>query len=177
MASPTQRLKQSNKGQDLTMKLTKSNEGEQSTPIVWGGAIGGFLLLLTSVIFVVGGVQLGLGSPFRLGTGAFPFITGLILAILSVVICIREIQDRNKLAQIPDWISLAAIIAALAAFATTADRLGLVPAAFLTVIVASLPDRNLSFTGKTILACIVAAGAWLLFIILLNLPLKPFASF
>ena len=159
------------------MKLTESNEGKQSTPIVWGGAIGGFLLLLASVVFVVGGVQLGLGSPFRLGTGAFPFITGLILATLAVVICIKEIHDRNKLAQMPDWLSLAAIIAALAAFASTADRLGLVPAVFLTVVVASLPDRNLSFPGKIILACIVAAGSWLLFIILLNLPLKPFASF
>jgi len=146
-------------------------------PLVWGGAVGGLLLLITSIIFIVGGLQLGLGSPFRLGTGAFPFISGAILAILSVIICLKEIQSRTRLAQLPDWISFAAVTAALAVFAATADRLGLVPAAFLTIMMASLPDRNLSLRGKAILGGIVAAGAWLVFINLLNLPLKPFTVF
>ena len=47
-----------------------------------------------------------------------------------------------------------AICAALAVFAVTAERIGLVPAAFLTVIVASLPDRSLPFRGKAILGCV-----------------------
>ena len=98
----------------------------------WGGEIGGLVLLGLSIIFMVGGWQLGLGVPTRLGTGAFPFVTGAILAVLAVVICVEE-RRGDGIAETPDWIELFAICAALAVFAATADWLGLVPAVFLTV--------------------------------------------
>lgn len=138
----------------------------------WGGEIGGAILFLLSIVFIVGGLELGLGVPTRLGTGAFPFFTGLILAVLSVVICIEE-RRGDSVAEPPDWIGFGAIIASLAVFASTADWLGLIPAAFLTVVVASLPDRSLSLAGKAILGAIVAVASWLLFIETLNLPFKP----
>jgi hypothetical protein len=52
-----------------------------------------------------------------------------------------------------------------------------VPAAFLTVIVASMPDRSLPLYGKAILGGIVAVASWLLFIETLTLPFKAFAGF
>jgi len=142
----------------------------------WGGEIGGAILLVLSIIFVVGGWQLGLGVPTRLGTGAFPFLTGAILAILAVFICIEE-RRGDGIAETPDWIAFLAICTALAVFALTADRIGLVPGTILTVVVASLPDRSLPFLGKAILGCIVALACWGLFIETLNLPFKPFAGF
>ena len=142
----------------------------------WGGEIGGALLLVLSVIFMVGGWRLGLGVPTRLGTGAFPFVTGAILALLAAVICIEE-RRGDGIAEMPDWIAFLAICGALAVFALTADRLGLVPGTFLTVVVASSPDRNLPFVGKVILGGIVALACWGLFIEVLNLPFKPFAGF
>ena len=142
----------------------------------WGGEIGGAVLFVLSLIFIVGGWQLGLGVPTRLGTGAFPFLTGLVLAVLALVICIEE-RRGDGIAENPDWIAFIAIGAALAVFALTADRIGLVPGTFLTVIVASLPDRNLPFLGKVILGCIVSLACWGLFIETLNLPFKPFAWF
>lgn len=141
----------------------------------WGGEIGGVILLVLSVIFMVGGWQLGLGVPTRLGTGAFPFISGLILAILAIAICIEE-RRGDGIAERPDWIALLAICAALAVFAVTADRIGLVPGAFLTVIVASFADNSLSIRGKAILGSIVSLACWGLFIELLNLPFKPFVG-
>ena len=141
----------------------------------WGGEIGGLILLALSVIFMVGGWQLGLGVPTRLGTGAFPFVTGAILAILAAAICIEE-RRGDGIAETPDWIELFAISAALGVFALTADRLGLVPAVFLTVIVASLPDRTLPMLGKSILGLAVGLVCWGVFVKLLNLPLKPFAG-
>ncbi len=142
----------------------------------WGGEIGGLILLVLSGIFVVGGWQLGLGVPTRLGTGAFPFVTGLVLAVLALVICIEE-RRGDGIAERPDWIAFAAISASLAVFAVTADRIGLVPGTFLTVLVASLPDRTLSPIGKAILGVVVALGCWGLFVELLNLPFNPFIGF
>ncbi|TYC80102.1 tripartite tricarboxylate transporter TctB family protein [Stappia sp. BW2] len=142
----------------------------------WGGEIGGVLLLVLSVIFMVGGWQLGLGVPTRLGTGAFPFATGAVLAVLALAIVIAE-RKGDGLAERPDWIGLLAISASLAVFAIVVDRLGLVPGVFATVVVASLPDRNLSLRGKALLGIIVALGCWGVFIELLNLPIKPFLEF
>ncbi len=148
---------------------------EEHSSLGWGGEIGGGILLVLSIIFMVGGWQLGLGVPTRLGTGAFPFISGALLAILSIVICIEE-RRGDGIVETPDWIAFLAICAALAVFAVTAERIGLVPAAFLTVIVASLPDRSLPLRGKAILGCVVALACWGLFIELLNLPFKPFVG-
>lgn len=158
------------------LESAETATSEKHGVLSWGGEIGGAILLVLSIIFIVGGLDLGLGVPTRLGTGAFPFVTGVILAVLAVVICIEE-RRGDSAVETPDWIGFLAIIAALAVFAATADRLGLVPGAFLTIIVASLPDRSLSLPGKAILGGIVATASWVLFIELLNLPFKAFAGF
>jgi len=162
--------------EELKLETPVAEAAEEHSALEWGGEIGGAILLVVSVIFIVGGLQLGLGSPFRLGTGAFPFITGLILSILSIAICIQEWRG-DGLEETPDWVGFLAIIGALAVFAATADRLGLVPGTFLTVVVASLPDRGLPPIGKAVLGGIVAAASWVLFVKLLNLPFKAFAGF
>ncbi len=151
-------------------------QGEEHSALGWGGEIGGLILLALSIVFMVGGWELGLGVPTRLGTGAFPFVSGALLAALAIAICIEE-RRGDGIAELPDWIGLAAICAAIAVFAVTAERLGLVPAAFITVIVASLPDRSLGLKGKAILGVVVALACWVLFIELLNLPFKPFRGF
>ncbi len=139
----------------------------------WGGAIGGLFLLGLSVVFMVGGWQLGLGVPTRLGVGAFPFLTGAVLCVLSAFVCIAE-RKGDGLAEAPDWVALVAIAAALAVFAASVERVGLIPGVWATVIVASLPDRSLSFPGKAGLGLIVALACWGVFVVLLNLPIKPF---
>ncbi|WP_108815087.1 tripartite tricarboxylate transporter TctB family protein [Loktanella sp. Alg231-35] len=151
-------------------------EPAEATSLGWGSAIGGLLLLVLSIIFMAGGWRLGLGVPTRLGTGAFPFFAGGILAVLACAICIDE-RRGDGIADTPDWIAFLAISAALAVFALTADQVGLVPAAFLTVIIASLPDTSLSLLGKAILGVVVSVACWILFIELLNLPVKPFVRF
>ena len=161
---------------DSTSESTLEQEADAHRALGWGGEIGGAILLALSIIFMVGGWQLGLGVPTRLGTGAFPFISGALLASLAIAICIEE-RGGDGIAETPDWIALLAISAALAVFAVTVGRIGLVPGVILTIVVASLPDRSLPLKGKVILGCIVAVACWGLFIELLNLPFKPFVGF
>lgn len=160
----------------ITPEGDEATEADAHGALGWGGEIGGALLIVLSLIFIVGGWNLGLGVPTRLGTGAFPFATGLILAILSFAICVQE-RHGDGIAETPDWVACLAICAALAVFAISAERIGVVPGIFLTVIVASLPDRSLSLVGKAALGGVVAVACWLLFIELLNLPIKPFVGF
>ncbi|MEM8838509.1 MAG: tripartite tricarboxylate transporter TctB family protein [Pseudomonadota bacterium] len=140
------------------------------------GIVGGLFLIGLSLIFIIGGFDLGLGIPTRLGTGAFPVITGLVVLTLSVFIFFDEIKGKG-IAERPDWIGFVAILAAIGVFGLSAERFGLVPAAFLAVIIASLPDRSLPIIGKILLAIFVSAVSWLLFIELLNLPFKPVTVF
>jgi hypothetical protein len=158
---------------DVTHPDTEPREA--SDTLGWGGEIGGLILLVLSVVFMIGGWQLGLGVPTRLGTGAFPFMSGAILAVLATVICIEE-RKGDGIAERPDWIALLAISAALAVFAASAERIGLVPGAFLAVVVASMPDRSLPLLGKALLGAVVAVGCWIVFIEFLNLPFKPFVG-
>ncbi len=161
--------------QDETENRLEPFEDHHAGGLGWGGEIGGILLFALSIVFMVGGWQLGLGVPTRLGTGAFPFVTGAVLAVLSVFICIAE-RKGDGLAETPDWIGLVAIAAALAVFAISVERIGLVPGVFATVIVASLPDRSLSFIGKALLGIVVALACWGVFVEVINLPFKPFVG-
>lgn len=149
---------------------------EAHGPHAYWGAAGGAALAALSVYFMAGGLELGLGALFRPGTGAFPFFTGLIVLLLSVAIIIEDLRAKG-LAETPDWVSFAAISAALATFALTAERFGLVPAAFLTTVIASLPDRTLSPMRKAVLGLVVAGASWVLFIKMLGLPFKALAGF
>lgn len=139
------------------------------------GIVPAVFLAGLSAVFMWGGVDLGLGSPFRLGTGAFPFFTGLILLGLSGMLLVQAVRGEAAMLA-PDWIGFGAICAALAVFAVTTDRIGLVPGAFLTVMVASLPDDSIAFWRKLILAGVVSAACWMLFIEALNLPFKAFVG-
>ena len=91
--------------------------------------------------------------------------------MLSIAIIIQDLRS-DGLAERPDWISFLAIGGGLATFALTADRFGLLPAAFLTVLVASSPDRSLPWWGKLALGAFMALLAWVLFIQALGLPFR-----
>jgi hypothetical protein len=156
----------------ILLRLQRAKE-TAPPPHAWLGALGGLGLLVVSVMFISGGIELGVGVPRRLGTGAFPAITGIVLAILSIAIILNDLRDTSETEQ-PDWISFAAIGAALAVFAVAAKHLGLIPAVFLSVIVASLPDPSLRFVGKLVLGVVIALACWGLFIGLLDLPIQAF---
>lgn len=146
-------------------------QDDDDRPHAWWGAAGGVFLVGLSLYFVTGGLQLGLGSVFRPGTGAFPFFSGLILIALALGIIVQDLRS-DGLAERPDWISFLAISGALSVFALLADRAGLMPAVFLAAITASIPDRSLPPLGKIALGIVLAIASWVLFIEALGLPFK-----
>lgn len=159
---------------DFLLRLQQSAK-DKHAPHAYLGALGGAGFLALSIIFIVGGFELGVGAPRRLGTGAFPVITGFILALLSMGVIAADLQDTSDVER-PDWISFVAIGGALAVFALTVGRIGLVPGIFLTTIAASLPDPSLKFPGKMALAAVVALACWGLFIGLIGLPFDAFVG-
>ena len=139
------------------------------------GALGGVFLLVLSMIFIIGGLRLGLGVPTRLGTGAFPFMTGLLVFVLAAVIFVQETRGAG-IALNPDWVAFFSVLTGVAAFAVCIDLFGLFPSAFFTVIIASMPDKKLKFSHKAVLGLFVACVCWVLFIKILNLPFRAFVG-
>jgi len=88
---------------DESHQMDAARHGGQGA-LGWGGEIGGLLLLVLGIVFMVGGWELGLGVPTRLGTGAFPFISGAIVSVLSIVVCIQE-RRGDGIAERPDWVA------------------------------------------------------------------------
>lgn len=160
---------------DFLFRLRRA-EDLSRPPHAWLGALGGIALLVLSAVFILGGLELGVGTTRRLGTGAFPVITGVVLAMLAVAIVIVDLREAGD-AEKPDWLVFAAIGAALMVFACSVERAGLVPGVFLTVVIASLPDPSLRWRGKLTLGAIVALGSWGLFIGALGLPFDAFKGF
>ena len=180
-----------------------TRHGDSKGLAAWSSAIGGIALILLALIFIIGGTELGFGSLRRMGSGAFPIITGVVLIVLAIPITImdirkqrdarmgsahseetstdNEIQNENQGNKDedmqPDWISFLALGAALATFALTAERWGLVPAVLLCTVIASAPDRSLKFSGKLLLGAVVSLACWLLFIKALGLPFTAFKGF
>lgn len=163
--------------------------GDSERLATWSSAIGGMALILLALVFIIGGMELGFGSLRRMGSGAFPIITGVVLIALAVPITIMDIRSHHDAAtgsaqssdlstdnedMQPDWISFLALGAALATFALTAERWGLVPAVLLCTVIASAPDRSLKFPGKLLLGAVVSLACWLLFIKALGLPFTAF---
>ncbi|MBT8154808.1 tripartite tricarboxylate transporter TctB family protein [Epibacterium ulvae] len=137
---------------------------------------GASVLVALSLYFMIGGFELGLGSPFRPGTGAFPFFSGLVLLALAAAILWQDLHSTG-ITERPDWVSFGAIVSALMVFALVTERFGLLPATFLTVLTASAPDRSLPWWGKILLGLFMAALGYVLFIEALGLPFKAFRAF
>ena len=151
----------------------RTGDAAADRPQSYVGALGGIGLLALGLVFVIGGYGLGFGSPQRLGTGAFPMITGIVLAVLAIVVIVADLRDASR-AESPDWVSFVAIGGALAVFALTVGRLGLVPGVFLTILAVTLPDPALRLPGKIALGAVVALACWGLFIGLIGLPFDAF---
>ena len=144
--------------------------------IAWRSAVGGLLLLALALAFIAGSLQLDLGTARRMGPAYFPLAAGTILALLAIAIVITALMEKEQVEK-PHWASALAIAGGLAAFAIVTPLWGILPGTFCTVIAASLPERRLSLPGKLLLALVVAAGIWLVFIVGLGLPFTAFRGF
>ena len=144
--------------------------------------LGGAVLAIAGLAFAVyAGAELSLGSFRRMGPGMFPLILGITLAgfgmvqLLLGVAAWRSQSDQGELAlpRLPVR-PLAMVLLAVIAFGLLIRVLGLVPAIFVTVILATFADRALSLIGAVVLATCLSVLCWLIFIVGLNLPIQAF---
>lgn len=143
-------------------------ERRRSFPDVLAGG----MFILIGGAFVVGALGYELGTPLRMGPGAFPLLAGAIVVALGLAIIIKGLIAGEVIAFGPvPWRAVAAIVAALLFFGFTVRRIGFVPASAGTALLSTLAGNRV----RPVMAVAVTAGltvaATLIFVIGLQVRL------
>lgn len=126
-------------------------ERRRSFPDVLAGGI----FVLFGGAFVVGSLGYGLGTPLRMGPGAFPLLVGVIVAALGLAIVVKGLiaGEMVSFGRIP-WRAVAVIMVAILFFGFTIEGLGFVPTSVVTALLTALASARV----RPLTAVAVAAG-------------------
>ena len=144
------------------------------------------MFLGTGLAFAWGATTYRVGDAARMGPGYFPLLVGILMAILGIAsICkalVVETKGGDKVGRWA-WKPLVCILAANFAFGVLLcglpsiklPAMGLIVAIYALTIISSLASAKLKLLSMLILATILAAGSYLIFVVLLklNLPMWP----
>ncbi|AQZ67729.1 Tricarboxylate transport protein TctB [[Actinomadura] parvosata subsp. kistnae] len=123
----------------------------RSLPDVLAGAV----FVLIGGAFALGSLGYELGTPLRMGPGAFPLLVGAIVAALGLAIVVKGLVAGELIVfgTIP-WRAVAVIVLALLFFGFTVRGLGFVPASAVTALLTTLASTRV----RPLMAVAVAAG-------------------
>ncbi|BBK44936.1 tripartite tricarboxylate transporter TctB [Allostella vacuolata] len=124
-------------------------------------------------IVVAGSRGLEPGTLMRMGPGYLPTTVGILVLALAAVLGLRAALARPTDEDRVDWRlgPIAAILAALGAFALLIDPIGLVGATMALIAAARFADRPLRPGETLVLMLAGAAFSALVFVHLLQLPI------
>lgn len=133
----------------------------------------GTLLMMAIGGWFVGGalIDLDLGTPRRLGPGAFPAAVGALLVVLAVAAAWGDLRRPVAPERFDPW-SVLAVGGGVAAFAFITPSAGVLPAVFVSVLVTGAALRRITWLARLLLALVVTTGIWAIFVAGLQLPVE-----
>jgi hypothetical protein len=141
-------------------------ERRRSVPDVLAGGI----FILIGGAFVVGSLGYELGTPLRMGPGAFPLLVGATMAALGLAIVIRGLVAGEVLSFGPiPWRAIAVIVLAVLFFGVTVRRLGFVPASAVTAFLTTLASPRIRLLTAVAVAAGLTVASTLIFVVGLQL--------
>jgi Co/Zn/Cd efflux system component len=133
------------------------------------------MFALLGVYIVVGGLQLGLGVPQRIGPGYFPLIVGGLMTCLGILLALqaalRAEPDEEPMA-FHHIRPLVAIIGPVFVFGLVIDFLGLFISVLVLVALSRLAEKELNLKSIVLTSVALAAIAAGIFVYGLGVPLK-----
>lgn len=134
---------------------------------------------LAGLIFVFVGVLAAflsrdypMGSAMRMGAGYFPFLLGVLLVLLGVVICLRSLVLRGPGVEGIDLRALSLVLAAVAAFAATIESAGIIIAATLLLAIGTAASRESKYREVIALTLLLVVLTVSVFVYGLGLPFR-----
>lgn len=132
--------------------------------------VSGLIIIVIGALFAYGATDYRMGTLTRMGPGFVPFGVGVIMVGIGLLVLIGAIGREGDLPGI-DLRGLGAISSAILAFALLLPLAGMIPAAVVTVVLATFAVPALRWPAILALAVGVAVGAWVLFVVLLDLAI------
>jgi len=148
----------------------------------------GVMFVAVGFAFAWGATTYTVGEGARMGPGYFPLMLGIVLALLGAATMFRslvvETEDGDKVGRWA-WKPLSYIIGANLLFGVLLGGLpkfgipamGMIIAIFGLTIVSSLAGDRFKLKEVLILSCVLAAGSYLAFIVLLKLQIPVWPTF
>jgi hypothetical protein len=145
--------------------------------INWTDLIAGGAMVAVCGAFVLLARDYGIGRLARIGPGFYPFTFGLIgMALGGLIIAGAFLSPAGS--EVPlRWRPLLFVSCGVAAFGLLIEPAGLLPSVLVSTIVTALADREARPVGTAVLALVLTAGVWLVFVKLLGLPIPLFGDF
>jgi hypothetical protein len=147
----------------------------------------GLTLAVIGGAFALGAREYPIGTAASMGPGYFPLLLGALLVILSVAITLGSFgkPDKSENAGAIAWKPLLFVVGANFAFGILLGGLpsiglpamGLMPAILALVIIATLAGSGFKLRETMVLAAVLAAGSWLVFVKTINLPIQLWPAF
>lgn len=135
-----------------------------------GGLLAAGLVGAIGLFFTLGALNYDLGTARRMGPGYYPLLMGAACLVVSLLILLPALR-RPATRVIFEAKPALMVAAGIAAFAVAIPRFGLVPAVFLAAAISALGHEKTGLLDTILLAAFLSAGAWLIFIVGLGLPL------
>ena len=115
-----------------------------------------------------------MGSAVRMGPGYFPYVLGILLALLGVVICIKGLAIPGERIESASLRALLLVLGAVGVFAGTIESAGIVIATTLLVGIGAAASPESRLREVAVLIVFLLALAVGLFTYGLGLPFKIF---
>jgi hypothetical protein len=147
--------------------------------------VGGALLLVTGAVVVAAGAGYGMGTLRQMGSGFFPVVLGVLMALVGIALLATARRATGALVEAPvetshlagpvvQWRGWACIVGGVLAFVVLGEYGGLVPASFASVFIAAMGDRKNSWRAAAALAAALTALGVVVFHFGLHLLLPLF---
>lgn len=132
--------------------------------------LGPLIMLGAGLAFAFGAVAtLDLGTPRRMGPGAYPLLVGGLLAILAAIGLVQNLRAPMETGK-ADPVAVLGVMAGVAAFAFFTPLLGVLPATAIAVFATGSAIPGFRWPFRLLLAIGVALGVWLIFVRGLGMP-------
>jgi len=111
----------------------------------------------------------GLGDLSRLGAGALPFVLGILIALLGLLIAIIN-PDGEEAAPVIRWRPVVLILSALLAFALLVESAGLIVATGALVFISGMADPEHTWRSLLAIFVFLLGVVYVVFVRFLSIP-------
>jgi Tripartite tricarboxylate transporter TctB family len=140
--------------------------------------------LLTGLLFVVFGAfvliygwKYAPGTAARMGPGFFPRLASAALILVGALLVARSLFSKSEAVGEIDWRPPLAVLTGTLAFGVLIERAGLLICGLLLVVAARLADRDFRPVEVFLLAAVLIAAMWAIFIYGLGMRLTLLPPF